>query len=34
MPSRPGVRSVGKAPSLKFHMCKLGLSYISRFLKA
>jgi hypothetical protein len=34
MPLRPDVWSVGRAPVLKFHICMLGLSYISRFLKA
>jgi hypothetical protein len=33
MPSRLDVRLVGKAPVLKFHMCMLRLSYISRFRK-
>jgi hypothetical protein len=34
MPSRVDVRSVGRAPVLKFHMCMLRVGYISRFHKA
>jgi hypothetical protein len=33
MSSRPDVRSVGRAPVLKFHTCMLRFSYISRFRK-
>jgi hypothetical protein len=34
MPSRADVRSIDRAPVLKFHMCMLKLGYISRFHKA
>jgi hypothetical protein len=33
MSSRADVRSVGRAPFLKFHMCMFGLSHIPRNLK-